>query len=63
MQTATQCKTVIEPYMSSTLVRRESKHTLLAREEKINSDTMGLSCLVMDEDFVDYAYHNKRRCT
>ncbi|NJK77954.1 MAG: hypothetical protein HC944_03300 [Nanoarchaeota archaeon] len=62
MQTATQYKTVIEPYMSSTLVRRETKHTLLTREE-VHPDLMGLSCLVMDECFVDYTYHNKRRCT
>jgi hypothetical protein len=60
MQTATQCKTIIEPYMSSILVRREPKHALLTREQKMNPDLMGLSCLVMDECFIDYTYQNKR---
>lgn len=63
MQTATQCKTVVEPYMSSILVRRESKHPLLTSESKINPDVIGLSCLVIDEDGFDYAYQNKRGCT
>ena len=63
MQTATQCKTVVEPYMSSILVRREPKHPLLTSEAKINPDLVGLSCLVMDEEDSDYAYQNKRRCT
>lgn len=62
MQTAIQCKTVIEPYMSSIIVRREPKHPLLTSEVKINPDLMGLSCLVMNEEY-DYAYQNKRGCT
>ncbi len=62
MQTVTQCKTVIEPE-TSILVRREPKHALLTSELKINPDVMGLSCLVMDEEYLDYAYQNKRRCT
>lgn len=63
MQTATQCKTVVEPYMSSILVRREPKQPLLTSELKINPDVIGLSCLVIDEDGFDFAYQNKRRCT
>ena len=63
MQTAIQCKTIQEPYMSSILVRREPKHALLTSEQKIHPDVMGLSCLVMDEYFIDYAYQNKGRCT
>ncbi|MBS3922458.1 MAG: hypothetical protein KGZ37_04825 [Nitrosarchaeum sp.] len=62
MQTATQCKTVIEPE-TSILVRRESKHALLTSEQNSHSEVMGLSCLVMDEEYLDYAYQNKRRCT
>jgi hypothetical protein len=62
MQTATQCKTVVEPEMSSILVRREPKHALLTSELEINPDVIGLSCLVMDE-ILRLCYQNKRGCT
>jgi len=63
MQSAIQCKTIVEPEISSILVRRESKHTLLTSELKINPDAKESSCFVMDEEYLDYAYQNKRRCT
>ena len=63
MQTAIQCKTVVEPEMSSILVRREPKHALLTSELEINPEVMGVSCFVMDKEYSDYAYQNKRRCT
>ena len=49
--------------MSSILVRREPKHALLTSELEINPEVMGVSCFVMDEEYSDYVYQNKRRCT
>ena len=54
MQTASQCKYVQKPYMSSTLVRREPQ-PLLTGEQNIDYDLMGLSCLVSDYSLEDYA--------
>ena len=54
MQTATQCGYVQKPYLSSTLVRRETS-PLLTGEQNTNSDLMGLSCLTLDYSLEDYA--------
>lgn len=55
MQTVTQREYVQKPYLPTCLVRRETHHSLLTGK-KINSDLMGLSCLVLDplEDYDAY---------
>jgi len=50
---------------SSFPVGSEAKNPLPKREEKTNSDIMGLSCLIDDHTIEDYikdnSYHTKRR--
>jgi len=60
MQTVTQYKSV-QTYKSFSLVGKEAKKPLPTGEQKAYPDTMGLSCLIID-NYEDYTYQTKRRC-
>ncbi|NND86833.1 MAG: hypothetical protein HKM23_05870 [Nitrosopumilus sp.] len=61
MLTATHCKSIKQLHLPSGLVREERENSLPSLQIG-NPDIVGLSCLIIKDEFEDITYQNERRC-